>query len=104
MFAFVMAVLPHPPRIPGQPTDKALHVLAFVVLATLATAAYPHVRLLALLIALSAFGAAIEFFQLIPALNRASELADWRADTLAASAVLGLVHLWRRRRRRTGES
>ena len=31
-FAFVMASLPQPPAIPGDPGDKVLHVLAFLVL------------------------------------------------------------------------
>jgi VanZ family protein len=101
LFAFVMAVLPQPPQIPGQPTDKALHMIAFGVLAALGAVAYPRVRLLTLLIALSAFGATIEFFQLIPGLNRTSEFADWAADTVAAAAVLGAVHLWRRHRAST---
>jgi VanZ family protein len=95
LFAFVMALLPQPPQIPDQPSDKVLHMIAFAVLAALAAAAYPRVKLLTLLIALSAFGAAIEFFQLIPTLNRTSEFADWVADTIAAAVVLGAVHVWR---------
>jgi Na+/H+-dicarboxylate symporter len=98
LFAFVMAMLPQPPYVPGQPTDKVLHMIAFAVLAALGAAAYPRVRLLTLLLALSAFGVAIEVFQLIPGLNRTSEFADWVADTVAAAAVLGAVHLWRQRR------
>ena len=99
LFALVMALLPQPPQIPDQPSDKVLHMIAFAVLAALAAAAYPRARLLTLLLALSAFGVAIEGLQLIPALNRTSEVADWVADTVAAAAVLGLVHLWRQRRR-----
>ena len=36
-----MAVLPHPPQLPGEPTDKIQHVLAFTVLTALACAAWP---------------------------------------------------------------
>jgi VanZ family protein len=45
------------------------------------------------------FGAFIEVVQAIPALHRDSDVKDWIADTIAAAAVLLLVH-WRRMRRR----
>ena len=96
LFAFVMAVLPHPPRLPGEPGDKIQHILAFTVLSALAPLAYPRARLLAIAAALSAFGVLIELIQAIPALNRDSSALDWLADSAAIAIVLGLAALWRR--------
>jgi VanZ family protein len=97
LFAFVMAVLPQPPQLPGEPSDKVQHILAFAVLAALAAAAYPRVGLLKILLLLSLFGALIEFVQLIPALHREGDWIDWIADTLAAALVLLLAGRVRKR-------
>lgn len=94
-FAFVMAVLPHPPEVPGRPNDKVQHVLAFATLSLLGTFAFPRTRLLALLALLSLFGAFIEIVQLIPVLHRDSDILDWLADTIAVVLVLTIVR-WRR--------
>ena len=96
-FAFVMAVLPHPPQIPGEPNDKIQHVTAFATLALIGSFAYPSTALLSLLVRLSLFGAAIELFQAIPMLHRDSELLDWVADTVAVAVVLLIVRCWRSR-------
>jgi VanZ family protein len=97
-FAFVMAVLPHPPEVPGEPNDKLQHVAAFATLALLSSFAYPATRLMRLLVRLSLFGALIEVVQAIPSLHRDSDYKDWIADTLAAALVLAVVWWWRRRR------
>ncbi|MGE0178333.1 MAG: hypothetical protein AB7O91_00760 [Sphingomonas sp.] len=94
-FALVMALLPHPPQMPGAPSDKVQHILAFLTLTALALAAYPGVSRLRLALALSAFGALIEFLQLIPALNRDAQWLDWIADTGAVLAVLAVAALLR---------
>ena len=94
-FAFVMAILPHPPQVPGEPNDKIQHITAFATLAALGTFAYPAMTLLQLLVRLSLFGALIEVVQAIPALHRDSDVLDWLADTVAAAAVLLLVRWWR---------
>ena len=100
LFALVMASLPKPPQLPGQPSDKIQHVMAFLTLAALAAAAYPRTSLLRIGLALSAYGALIELIQMIPILHRDAELADWAADTAAAALVLFVAHLIRRRRQR----
>lgn len=97
IFAFVMAVLPHPPAVPGQPNDKIQHIAAFTALSLLGTWAYPR-SLLHLLVGLSLFGAFIELVQAIPALHRDCDVKDWIADTVACGTVLLLVR-WRRSRR-----
>ena len=96
-FSFVMAVLPHPPDVPGHLNDKVKHIIAFMALAALASFAYPRTALARLLVGLSLFGAFIEVVQAIPVLHRDSDIKDWVADTAAVAVVLTLVW-WRRRR------
>ena len=94
-FTFVMAALPHPPRIPGDPLDKIQHMAAFTVLTALACAAWPAMPRLRLAVALSAFGALIEVVQAIPALHRDSDWRDWVADTVAILVTLALAAMVR---------
>ena len=97
MFALVMASLPKPPQLPGEPSDKIQHIMAFATLAALGATAYPRTPLVRLLIGLAAFGALVEIIQLIPPLHRDAQLTDLLADILAAAAILALVQLFRRR-------
>jgi hypothetical protein len=101
LFTFVMAVLPHPPQLPGAPADKFQHILAFVTLTGLAVAGWPAAARLRLLLALSGFGVLIELVQAIPALHRSPDWRDWVADTGAILAVLALAAAvgWARRAR-----
>lgn len=96
LFTLVMASLPHPPPIPGEPSDKLQHVVAFVVLTILARLAYPRGTWWRIALGLSAFGVLIELVQMIPALNRDCEFADWAADTAAVLAVLAILALVRK--------
>jgi VanZ family protein len=100
LFGFVMAILPKPPTLPGDPSDKVQHILAFLVLAALARLAYSRVRPVKIGLGLAAYGALIEFTQMIPALHRDAELLDWIADVCAASIVLILFSAARRLRSR----
>lgn len=95
LFSFVMAVLPRPPQLPGDPSDKILHVLAFSVLALLAPLAYRAASLLKIGLLLSAFGALIEIVQTIPSLGRDGDWIDWAADTAALMAMLSVVAIAR---------
>ncbi|MFL6728414.1 MAG: hypothetical protein ACJ8E3_01425 [Sphingomicrobium sp.] len=97
-FAFVMAVIPHPPHVPGEPNDKIQHIVAFATLSLLGAWAYARAPLLKIAIALSLFGALIEVVQAIPALHRDSDALDWVADTFACALVLLAIRWWRRRR------
>jgi hypothetical protein len=99
-FAFVMAVIPHPPKLPGEPSDKIQHIAAFLVLAALGRWAYPNTRKRMLLLGLAAFGAVIELVQAIPALHRDSDPLDWAADVAAAFAVFLIIAVWRERKTR----
>jgi len=90
-FAFVMAILPQPPAVPGAPNDKVQHIAAFATLAVLGTFAFPGATLLRMLVSLSLFGALIEVVQAIPALHRDSDILDWIADTVAVILVLMAV-------------
>ena len=104
LFALVMASMKQPVALPGSPGDKLQHILAFAVLALLASCAYPRVRLPVLLLGLSVFGAVIELIQMIPGLNRDASWLDWLADTVAAAFVLSGIFLIRRvRKSQAGE-
>ena len=96
-FSFVMAVLPHPPRVPLNPSDKLQHIAAFVTMALLGSWAYTRTPLMQLLVRLSLFGALIELVQAIPRLHRDSDPVDWLTDTAAAALALLLARWWRRR-------
>ena len=96
VYALVMALLPHPPRLPGDPSDKIQHIIAFAVLAALGRLAYRQASVLLLLAGLSLFGAAIELLQTIPGLNRHGDPLDWLADTASAALILLAIRLLRR--------
>lgn len=98
LFTFIMAVMPHPPRLPGEPNDKVQHIIAFTTLATLGVTAFSGSAALRLFVGLSLFGALIEVVQTIPALNRDGDAVDWLADTAAVAGVLLVALLVRRRR------
>lgn len=102
VFAFVMAVIPHPPKLPGHPSDKIQHIVAFLVLAILGRLAYPATRKRKLLLGLAAFGALIEIAQAIPALHRDTDPLDWLADVAAATTVFAAIALRPRRKRDEG--
>jgi VanZ family protein len=87
-FAFVMASVPHPPTIPGQPPDKILHMLTFAALGGLAAYGFRPVSVAPLFWKLTAFGALIELVQAIPALRRDSDILDLLADMAAALVAL----------------
>lgn len=93
LLSFAMGVMLHPPQIPGQPSDKIMHMLAFATLGGLAAYGYRSVPLALLFAGLSAFGALIEGIQAIPALNRDSDTADLAADMVAALVAL-VVTRW----------
>ncbi len=97
LFAVTMALLPHPPRVPGDPVDKVQHIAAFATIALLGAFAYPRFPLVRLAERLSFLGALIEVVQSIPALHRDCDIMDWLADTAAIIVILAAVHLWRRR-------
>lgn len=92
LLAFVGAILPSPPQVPGAPNDKVQHIIVFLILGALAWLAYPRTHPVILGAALSAFGALIEVVQLIPSLHRDGDPIDWVADTAAAAFVLIFLH------------
>lgn len=94
LLALVMALLPHPPHFPGEPSDKIEHATAFATLGLLGTFALPRLSWVRLLLALSAFGAFIEVAQAIPFIHRDSDPLDWIADTVACGVVLLILRWW----------
>lgn len=88
LFALVMALLPRPPQLPGSPSDKVQHILAFVVLTALALAAYPRTHPVRIAAGLFVLGGLIELVQLLPMLRREGSWLDFAADCGAVLAVL----------------
>lgn len=99
LFALVMALVPHPLELPGNPSDKLQHMTAFATLGLLGSFAYRRIPALWLIVGLSLFGALIEVAQAIPALHRDSDPLDWVADTVACTVVLVALRWWTRRPR-----
>lgn len=96
IFAVVMSLLPHPPVLPGEPTDKVQHMLAFGTLTLLMGIGWPRLPLWSVAIVMAALGALIEVVQWsFPTLNRVAEVQDWYADMIAAGAMLLIVALIR---------
>ena len=84
----VLALLPATLPLPSTGWDKANHGLAFMALGLLGARCWPRGRTQVLL-ALAAYGGAIELAQTLTA-TRTGEWSDWLADStgLAIAAVL----------------
>jgi hypothetical protein len=97
IFTFVCAVLPSKHVIHIFKWDKAEHFLAFYVLTGLAVAAFPRAKLFVIVVALSAFGALIEFVQGLSFVGRDRDFQDWLTDTIAIGVALApmLLVWWR---------
>ena len=97
----VMALLPNPPAMAVQATDKVQHIAAFAALTFLAALGFPSLRLRVIFVCMAALGLAIEVLQMIPALHRDAQASDWLADCAATAATLLLCGAlrWLLRRR-----
>ncbi|SMF77618.1 hypothetical protein SAMN06265365_13840 [Tistlia consotensis] len=93
----LLALMPQPPQVVPLDSDKAQHALAFAVLSLGLAFAYRRLSFPWMLLALAAYGGAIELAQLIPALHRDSDLMDWLTDLAAIAVVLPAAVLLRRR-------
>lgn len=91
VFAFVMAVLPHPIELPTS--DKVQHMAAFFVITAVGCAAYRGLSRVKLMLAMIAFGGMIELVQMMPEIHRDAEWSDWFADILAVLLALAIAHL-----------
>ncbi|MEH3099251.1 hypothetical protein [Sphingomonas adhaesiva] len=99
--AVTMALLPHPPNVMGNVSDKVQHMTAFGTITILYCAAFPRQSLLRIGERLSFLGALIEVFQSIPSIHRDCDVMDWIADTAVIIGVLVVVRIWRGRRAST---
>ena len=91
----VMALLPNPPALPVQATDKVQHMAAFSALTFLAAQGFPGFRLRVIFVAMAALGLAIEVLQMIPTLHRDAQASDWLADCAATAVTLLLCGVLR---------
>lgn len=98
-FALFMAFDPRPPHLGLERYgDKVQHMLAFLVLTTLAQLAFRDTPRWRIAERLSFIGALIEVVQSIPALHRDCDIKDWIADTVMIALVTA-VFVWRDRAR-----
>jgi VanZ family protein len=90
LVAYVAAILPQQeaPHLGGS--DKLDHMVAFFTVTVLARLAYPRASVIRLFVPIALFGGFIELSQMVPALHRDAEWADWFAD-MAASAFALLI-------------
>ena len=91
LFAYAAAIMPAAKAPKIADNDKVEHMIAFFTLAVLGRLAYRATPAIRTWLLLTAFGAVIEFTQLIPALHRDSSFADWVADVIALSVGVLLV-------------
>lgn len=77
--------------------DKLAHFVAFYVVTLLALPAFPRTRLVVIAAGLTVLGVAIEFLQMLPAVNRDSDVKDVVADAAGIAAALAPVLAWRLR-------
>lgn len=102
LFAYVAAIMPQADAPHIANNDKVEHMIAFLTLAVLGRLAYPAVPWWRGWLLLAGFGALIELTQMIPALHRDGNLADWIADAIALSVGILLVAVSARVPRRAG--
>ena len=84
-----------PPTSPDG-SDKAIHLVAFAILA-FPLARTGRIGLIPVFIGASTFGAIIELMQ--PTFNRNAQLDDWVADMLGVLIGISLALVYRRSRR-----
>ena len=92
LFAYVAAVMPQGEAPQIAQSDKVEHMIAFFTLAFLGRLAFRVASARRVAVLLAAFGAFIEFTQMIPALHRDGNVADWLAD--CGAIVAGLLVGW----------
>ena len=80
-------------RIPGDPSDKLLHFIAFFALALLVIGARPHKSALRIFLWLTAFAGAIELIQLLMHQGREADWVDFGAGVAGATAAIIIVSL-----------
>lgn len=72
-------------------SDKIMHAIAFLVLATLGYWAYPK-HIVSVFLGLLFYGALLEFFQALTE-TRAPEWSDWLADAIGSFVALYCLRL-----------
>lgn len=89
-----------PFTLPGNPSDKLQHVVAFAVLAWLAAGTFPSWSMRLLWAWLAAFAGTIEFVQLLLHQGREADELDFIAGMAGATGVLLIIFLARRSKAR----
>lgn len=79
------------------PWDKLAHFTAFYVVTLLALPAFPRAHVAAIAVGMTGLGVLIEILQMLPVVNRDSDVKDIVADVLGIGAALAPVLAWRMR-------
>ncbi len=90
-----MALVRHPQLVPGRPSDKLQHVVAFLDWRASGRIAFLQAPPLRIGLWLCAFGG--ELAQTVPALNRDRDICDWIADAATVATMLVLTEMIRMR-------
>lgn len=89
----ILALLPATMPLPSTGWDKANHALAFTVLGWLGVTCWPS-NALRVLVALAAYGGAIEIAQMFTE-TRTAEWADWAVDLAGLALAAVVTRTWR---------
>jgi len=92
---FAIAAYPNPPSVPILSSDKVQHAVAFAAIGALGMWAFPKASPLKIIVALSAYGVAIELVQATKWVRRDGDVIDWLVDTFAAAIAVALVRYFR---------
>lgn len=95
LVAFSVAVMPEPVNLGWTVADKIQHFGGFAVIAAMAAWAYPRLALPLVGLGLAAFGGLIELVQMLPAVGRSGEIADFLTNVAAIGVTLSAVAIWR---------
>ena len=93
---YFLSIMP-PDDAPRLASDKVEHMTAFLTLTIMAALAFPKLSPGLIAAALAAFGAFIEFSQLLPIVHRDASALDWLADLCAIAFGLLVIMPFRLR-------
>ena len=98
---YFLSVMP-PDDAPRVASDKVEHMTAFLTLTIMAALAFPKLSPGLIAAGLAAFGAFIEFSQMLPIVHRDASALDWLADLCAIAFGLLVITPFRLRARDAG--
>lgn len=98
---YFLSIMP-PDDAPRLASDKVEHMTAFLTLTIMASLGFPKLSPGLIGVGLAAFGAFIEFSQMLPIIHRDASALDWLADLCAIAFGLLVITPFRLRARDAG--